>query len=705
MQHNGLAENTGFFEVLSQKTIIHSTFVELESQVAKIELGPERKAKSFVFVSAEKLQGGTDAESFIVAEILESKDGLRESCEQIALSIRSALRRAFKKNAEVESFEAAVALINEELGKLATLGETHWIDKLNCILGVKTGQVFNIATCGKVAAYLMRENELTDISCSAPKSHPLKTFENFASGKLRLGDLLILSTTQLFNHLSIDRLKAMLSQGDFLKSTGQIIELLKANAAPEIAFGTVLALQSEPGTAPAEEINLEEYIESKQPLKPSAFTPIKHFFVSLAFPNRTPRRTADNIISQSPKGRFKSLAATAKTAVAKTGGMFRAMAKGVQYGQQNLRPSQIKQFSPQKKFFFFSVVILLLALVLQITVAVYKKGRQANAARVSSFIATAQKNLGDADAALLYKDEPAARGFYASAMEALNSITDPNDQTVQTLANLKKQAEEIKSRLENSIEAQTQNLGSLAASETLISLPEYFASPSGQQIVAYSRQSVTVRDDTLKSPGKIVLSESVGKNTAVVYDGENLKIWNYAQNKVGENFFSSVPAAENAAGLKYYSTNSRVYMLDKAKSQILNFAVLGDKLGKPLVSAQLEQNSAKDAVDLAVDGSVYILYPSGIKKYHAGSQDSAFAPSNLITPLKNAKKIETETNFTNIYVLDAGNNRIAVFNKKGAYVYSLTSPEFSDLKDFSVDEKNKTVYILNGSSLLKANIP
>ena len=677
----------------------------LESQVAKIELGPERKAQSYVFVSAEKLQGEQEAESFIVAEILESRDDLRESCEQIALSIRSALRRVFKKSGGAENFETAVALINEELGKFATLGQTHWIDKINCILGVKTGQIFNIATCGKVAAYLMRDGELTDISCSPAKSHPLKTFENFASGKLLLGDLLILSTTQLFNHLSIDRLKAMLSQGDFLKSTGQIIELLKANSSPQIAFGTVLALQIEPGTAPAEEINLEEYIETSQPFKPSIFDHIKSFIVSLIFPNKAPRRTPETSLMGKPKSRLTSLGRGVKRAVFASGNLLKTVASGIKYGQKNFHPAQIRQFSPQKKFFFFSVLILLIALVFQISVAVYKKNKLSQTTRINASLAMAQKNLGDADAALLYKDDLAARNFYSSAMEALMGIKDPGSAAAKTLEELKKQAEEIKSRLENNVEAQVQNLGSLAASEVLIALPDYFAAPSGQLVVAYSRTNGTVRDDALKPPGKIILGESTGKNSAVIYDGENLKVWNYSQNKVGPNFFSSVPTLKDAAGLKYYPTNSRIYMLDKNKNQVLNFAVLGDTLGKPLVSAQLAENDGATAVDLAVDGSIYVLQSSNIKKYHAGSRDTEFAAADLITPLKNAKKIETEISFSNIYVLDAGNHRIAVFNKKGAFLYALTSPEFNDLKDFSVDEKNKTVYILNGSSLLKATIP
>ena len=48
---------------------------------------------------------------------------------------------------------------------------------------------------------------------------------------------------------------------------------------------------------------------------------------------------------------------------------------------------------------------------------------------------------------------------------------------------------------------------------------------------------------------------------------------------------------------------------------------------------------------------------------------------------------------------------VLVLSKKGSVIMTLTSPDFTDLKDFEVDEKNKTIFILNGSSLLKVTMP
>ena len=240
--------------------------------------------------------------------------------------------------------------MNAELGKQATLGQTNWVNKINCILGVRTGKVFNIATTGKTTAFLMRDGELTDLNCSSPKPHPLRTFENFASGKLQLNDILILSTPQLFNHISVDKIKTILSQGNFLKSAGQIIEILKANASPEISFGTILVLESKPGELPEEEINLEEYIEAAKPSAPGVLDKAWQFYrlwqswqkITKPLTIKTQFRDYFGMFFS----RLKGLGDNGKT-------LLRVISKGAEFGKSNLAPSQIKNSVRKKILFLF----------------------------------------------------------------------------------------------------------------------------------------------------------------------------------------------------------------------------------------------------------------------------------------------------------------------------------------------------------------
>src|SRR6185436_8147878 len=86
------------------------------------------------------------------------------------------------------------------------------------------------------------------------------TFENLSVGTLRLDDLLIFSTNQLFNHISIDRLQNILEDALLGEAATEVIEILRDNAGPEVAFGAVFALQIEPGQEAEGEVDLAQYI-------------------------------------------------------------------------------------------------------------------------------------------------------------------------------------------------------------------------------------------------------------------------------------------------------------------------------------------------------------------------------------------------------------------------------------------------------------
>src|SRR5579885_182309 len=175
---------------------------DLETQVAKILISNSKSANAYVFVMAEKAQDA-ESELYVVMELPVLNPAAMPECDRIAKAVAASLKRSYRQPGNENTFETALTQINEELAKLASLGQTNWMGKLNALLAVKTGAIFNIATTGKVSALLFRDNEFTNISDSPKNPHPLKTFENFASGKIRLHDFLILSTSQLFNYLSI----------------------------------------------------------------------------------------------------------------------------------------------------------------------------------------------------------------------------------------------------------------------------------------------------------------------------------------------------------------------------------------------------------------------------------------------------------------------------------------------------------------------
>ena len=672
---------------------------DLESQIAKIQLGNFRSTNSYAYALAEKAGGG-DAEIYVVAELPLFNPAAEESCEKICLAIASTLRRAYKKPFTENIFENAIAQMNEELGKLASLGQIHWINKLNCVVAVKEKSSLTIASCGKVAAFLLRNGELTDISCSADSSHPLKTFENYATGKIRLGDLIIFSNNQLFNYVSMDRLRSILTGSDFLAATQTIIELLKETAGPEVAFATLLNLQVKPGETANEEIDLESYVVEATN-SPSWSEKAFSFLKSLLALDHSGRQSNVGLPKVSFNQRLKNVGSGAGKIIGKGKSAWTAMGRGLAAGKQALNLQNYKNFSPQKKFFLISAIVLLLAFAINVIVTAHYKNVKTRQEKFSQTINQVLSLTSNAEGSLLYNDGRAALDFLKQAESLLPGVEGLNKDNKTLRQTAYDQIAELKNKMEKVTKVEAQNLGNLGGNGNLIKMPKFLGVYVNGQIISYNKETGQVEDGVVKSIQPIEQSVAIKDSLAVIYNKSSLLAWNTSNGDLGTPFNQSLPEPDGFGGLKYYPTNSRVYVLDKSAGQVISYIISSNKLSRPVVSLSANPET-KDAIDFAIDGSIFILNKSGIVKYSAGKL-SEFNQPFLFTPFSGNGKIYTEVGFNNLYILDAGAGRVLITDKRGNLLLTITSDQFTKLTDFTVDEKTNTIYLLNDGSLLKVN--
>jgi hypothetical protein len=683
---------------------------EFETKLAKIHIADQKKQTTYVYPLAEQAPNGT-SELYIIAELPLLNPTAEESAEQICLAIASTLRRNYRKASDANSFENAITAINEELGKLVQVGQAEWVDKLNCIIGVKDGSSFFISTTGKISAFLYRDYEFTDISCSAPAVHPLKTFDSVAVGKIKLGDIIILSTAQLFNYLAMDRMRSILDGTDFLVAIQTIIEILKENAGPEIAFASIFNEQVVPGEAPEEQIELENYSvipQNRESIFSKITKSIKSLMMASSQEKRKPSTTLPkignndrfsaikqslrNISNKRPSG--EQLAKLGKNVGAGVTGAFH-------YSKGKLDIDNFQNFSKLKKFVFAALIILLIAVITNIILIRHLNKVKLAQQKSTKDLGSIQTLLNEAQSYLLYKNDSDAQSSLKKATEKMPARTDiPNSQFEQW-DTLHAQINSLKDKLEKISHPQVTTLGNLGSGNTLIKLPQYIATQSGNTIVAYNKQSGQFEDGTLLSSQKTLLSVYISGTEAAVFNGTELLAWDYQNKQFSPPFSQSVPDQNSIAGLQFYSTNSRVYTVNKNTKQIISFAFSKNGLSKPVITVS-NDDRLSTAQDLAIDGSIYVLNHDGIAKYQSG-KPAVFQFPALSTPFSGTGKVFTDKNFGNVYVLDAGNNRIIITDKKGGLVNVLEAQEFTDLKDFVVDEAGKTIHVLNGNTLLKIN--
>ncbi len=157
----------------------------------------------------------------------------------------------------------------------------------------------------------------------------------------------------------------------------------------------------------------------------------------------------------------------------------------------------------------------------------------------------------------------------------------------------------------------------------------------------------------------------------------------------------------------------RLYLLDPGANQVLRYVLTSTGYdGSPGNYLQAATGaSIADAVDLAIDGNVYVLHADGrISKFGEGAA-VPFSQKGLDEPLKSPSCIFVTgslDNSGNVYVADAGNSRIVQFNKAGEFVRQFRSRDavyMAALRGLVVDEAAKKLYLVDGNKLYLVTLP
>ncbi|MGN6033214.1 MAG: hypothetical protein ACTHQE_16295 [Thermomicrobiales bacterium] len=123
-----------------------------------------------------------------------------------------------------------------------------------------------------------------------------------------------------------------------------------------------------------------------------------------------------------------------------------------------------------------------------------------------------------------------------------------------------------------------------------------------------------------------------------------------------------------------------------------------------------------DAVDMAIDGNIYVVLDSGeVLTFFRGSVSGRVTPSYIGDGKVVAITNGAATGYLYVAVVDGNQGKIIAFDKTGEYVYQLELPSdfttgglsvkqpFEGLQDFVVDENSGTIYLVNGDAVWSAN--
>lgn len=185
------------------------------------------------------------------------------------------------------------------------------------------------------------------------------------------------------------------------------------------------------------------------------------------------------------------------------------------------------------------------------------------------------------------------------------------------------------------------------------------------------------------------------------------------------NGFEPVPVADSDSWLKPVAIGAyqgNLYVLDPLAGTILKYLPSDNAYTTPPFP-YLSSTVTVDmlgAVDMAIDGNVYVLFADGTVHKFFNGEEQPFPMTGLPSKMSNPTSIfvsgaQEPDAAGHIYVTDRGNERIVQFDKQGNYIRSFkantSEPYMTALGGVYVDESTARMFIFSERYFVLVSLP
>jgi hypothetical protein len=356
-----------------------------------------------------------------------------------------------------------------------------------------------------------------------------------------------------------------------------------------------------------------------------------------------------------------------------------------------------------------SIALVVIVVVVFVSVSMISKQKEEQAAleAYAAQVTEAQEVIERGASAIIYKDEEQAWAYYSQANEliALLPTDTPERQTTKT-------------DFENTIESALNELRHIVTIPSPPLLGDISGIEESLLINAFTILDGTIyligSDRTLYALNKVdktfsPLIEDVEIDASTLMSAENGEIV-FIDDRPGISLFSatdetwiklSQEAQEGSwKDLRLYA--GRLYILNTNGDQtnILRHLRSGDSFGSGSEWIKVKETPISDAVAFTIDGTIIILKSDGSVVRFAGGSEVSYSLETVDPPLNNPTRIWTDGESDHLYILEPTNSRVIVYEKEsGEFISQYTSPVFTDLTGFFVDESTRSIYLLSGAKI------
>lgn len=581
-------------------------------------------------------------------------------------------------------FDSTLKELNGLLKGLLVGTDVHDVHMLLAMLAAD-GTLF-VSHAGRAEAYLIRRGTASQITeYSAGK--PVPSFVHVASGHAEPRDVVILSTTRLLRALTPAQL-SQLSQ----RTEDPVDHLTRAIEAEEEQ--SALAVITIAGNIPTE--------------TPTALGRT----MASARTARRGARSGGGMSGASIVDKMKKAAGMAGTGIA----------KGARWAGPQVKKVKVLSKVPElftgfladlrhpkrKRRAHLMLVASAIALLVVIWVVVHlftSSQRSKSRGELEDLVSQITTEIQTAENRRLIGDMDAANAILDRAEERAKQVMDSETglfrvESLDLLDRIRSKKEEIN----NIVRLSPRVVANLAAKNPDIVTQGMMGIADGE-FLAYDKQDLyRILQNAVDDPVRVSDSELIVD--AAAFPRFNSRVFLTTGNGVIEtvNDQNIQMKTEDPAGwvngtdIKSYLRY--LYVLDAGQKQIYKYERLSNRYG-PGVPYNVN-GDLTGAVDMAIDGNVYVLKDNGTIVKLLRGENKTFvirrAPEGL---LQNATKVFKEEG-SNFYILDATGRRVIVATDGGetgesTYLkqYVLEGEQMSDLQDLYVDPEEARLYVLD----------
>lgn len=694
-------------------------------------------AETFVFEPEEK-----DEEPYGRLMVLVSFDAQTPKTAEISEAIASIMQNEYYRTSErsaEQQFEYAIKRVNNILGDLASAGEINWIGKLNSVITAIVGEEIFLTSSGQAFAYLVRRQQLAHLnkdSSSVPlKPNPLKTYENIIHGTLNLNDKLVFLSPSILDFIEKPKIREIVDRftpdiaarhlqsklvsfqekkamAALIVSTTDAVEApVSAPAAPNITVRSDDASRPSPHTrqTPGALVRTSKILRS---LAAKTASGTKNTILPLLKGKKpSPSKKSDRTPKPSAATPSVQEPLTSRKPYTYTDLRRKPWWKRILLTLQNLIKVAWESFvswflrQPQtSKILFIVVIVLVIAFLVSVVAVRSGKQDQEQRAVYNNLTTEARQKEEEAQASLIYGNDAKARNLLDQSQkiaEEVQATKYRNEEAAAVLSQIEKDRQKLNhiTVIENPESvADFAFLGEGVNPSRLVLAEKHLVSFNSDQPSLYTFQTSDKKYAAveIQTSGKLTALTSSQKDLVISSSTPALINYNFSSSSIGEAD-TEISAGQQIVALCLFG--NRLYTLDPGNNNIQRHALTLGGFSKPSNWLNEEADLA-GAVDLAIDGSIYVLMTDGhVLKFLRGNRQE-FTLGEMTTPLKNPTAIYTDENTANLYILDPQNKRLVVFDKEGQMKNQYLSDTFTDLRGMAIDEANRKAYLLNETKIL-----